>query len=347
MTQQFLFFDDYSEGAHPQILAALSTNNFEQARGYGGDRFTAEADQLIKTKINQPEAAIHYVATGTQANIVSLVSMLRPYESVIAEQNGHIHVHEAGAIEATGHKINYVAGENGRLTCAAIQSVLDAHHGEQMVKPKVVYISQATELGTIYSRAELQKLYALCQSRDLYLYIDGARLGSALASSAADFDLADIAANCDMFYIGGTKHGALMGEAIVIVNPALRTDFAFHLRQRGALLAKARSVSIQFAEFFRAGLYLDNATHANQMAEHLTSGLQQLGIEFLHPSPTNQVFPILPNGLIDQLRAQYGFHIWCKATPPNHSVIRLVTSWSTPLPAVRDFIKTLAQLQLK
>jgi len=341
MAYQYLFFDDYSEGAHPQILAALTENHSQQDRGYSGDRFTDRANQLIREKIQKPDAAIHYVATGTQANIVSLVSMLKPFESVIAEENGHINVHETGAIEAAGHKINYVLGKNGKLNSAAIQSVLDGHSGGQMVRPKVVYISQSTELGTIYSLAELRELFVFCQRQQLYLYIDGARLGHALASSEADFSLADIAAHCDIFYIGGTKNGGLMGEAIVIINPVLQTDFAWHLRQRGALLSKGRSVSVQFAEFFREDLYTDNARHAVQLASKLAIGLRELGFQFMHPTPTNQVFPILPDALINQLQQRYGFHVWCKAAIPGHSVIRLVTSWSTPESAVHEFLQTL------
>jgi len=345
MSAQFLFYDDYSEGAHPHILRALAADSQKQDRGYGADATTEKAISLIRAKTRQPQAAVYFVATGTQANIVCLASMLKPYESVIAEYNGHIHVHETGSIEATGHKINCVAGHNGKLDSAAVQSVLDAHSDQQMVKPKVVYISQPTELGTIYSRAELQQLHAFCQKKHLHLYIDGARLGHALAAHNADFTLPDIAASCDMFYIGGTKNGGLMGEAIVIVNPDLQTDFAYHLRQRGALLSKARSVSTQFVTFFQDNLYLDNAAHANRLAQLLGAGLQKLEIALLLPTAANQLFPILPDQLIAKLKARYGFHIWCKADTPGHSVIRLVTSWSTPEPAVIDFLTYLATLK--
>lgn len=345
MSTQFLFFDDYSEGAHPQLLAALGANHTLQDRGYGADQLTLEAANLIKKHCAQPDAAVHFVASGTLANIVCLTSMLKPYESVVAEQNGHIQVHETGAIEATGHKINYVSGKEGKLNTEAIQTVLDLHHGDQqMVKPKVVYISQPTELGTIYSRSELEQLYQFCQDRQLYLYVDGARLGHALASSRADFTLVDIARCCDMFYIGGTKNGGLMGEAIVIINPELQSDFVYHLRQRGALLAKARSVATQFTEFFRDDLYIQNALHANHMAGQLAQGLTQLGIKFMHNSATNQLFPILSDVLIAQLKQRYGFHVWCKSQVPQHSVIRLVTSWFTPQSAVAEFLDSLKEL---
>ena len=345
MAYQHLFFDDYSEGAHPRILAALAAGSLQQDRGYGADVFTLEASDLIRAATAQPDAAIHFVATGTQANIVCLAAMLKSYESVIAENNGHIYVHETGAIEATGHKINCVTGEHGKLTVAAIESVLSQHAGDlQMVKPKVVYISQPTELGTMYSLSELQTLFQLCRKHELYLYIDGARLGQALASSTADFTLADLGANCDMFYIGGTKNGALMGEAIVILHSLLKQDFSYHLRQRGALLAKARSVSVQFAELFRDNLYLDNAAHANRMAQQLATGLRALGLQFMHETSANQLFPVLPDALISQLKTRYGFHLWCKAQVEGHSVIRLVTSWATPETAIKEFLDTLATL---
>jgi len=347
MPFQFLFFDDYSEGAHPEVLAQLAASSTQQDRTYGADAFTDQAKRLIRDKTRQPNASIHFVASGTQANIVCLAALLKPFESVVAEHNGHINVHETGAIEATGHKINCVAGINGKLTCAGIQSVLDTHSDEQMVRPGAVYISQPTELGTIYSKSELEQLFQFCRSKHLYLHIDGARLGHALASHEADFALHDIAANCDIFYIGGTKNGGLIGEAIVIVNPLLQPDFAYHLRQRGALLSKARSVSVQFTAMFRDNLYFDSARHANRLAVMLGEGLNQLGIEFLHATSTNQLFPILPDELITSLKPRYGFHVWCKAQKPGHSVIRLVTSWSTPEAAIHEFLESVgAQLSV-
>lgn len=330
------FFDDYSEGAHPQILAALAATAVRQERGYGEDAFTSEAANLIREKIRQPAAKIYFVASGTQANLVCLAALLKPYESVIAAESGHINVHETGAIEATGHKINVVPAVAGKLTPASVQIIVDTHHAEYMVKPKAVYISQTTEVGTFYSREELQELSQVCRRNQLYLYVDGARIGSAVMANGADFDLGDIAELCDIFYIGGTKNGALMGEAIVIVNPQLQTDFGYHLRQRGALLAKARSVSVQFAELFRKKLYFDNAAHANRMAQRLAQGLRERGYDFLYPSSTNQIFPILPEPIIKKLQQSFGFYIWSKAT--SGSVVRLVCSWATPESAVAKLL---------
>lgn len=337
-----LFFDDYSEGAHPRILEALASTNLQQQRGYSADFFTHEAERLIQEKINCLTAKVHFVASGTQANLVCLASLLKSYESVIAASNGHINVHEAGAIEATGHKINIVPGVAGKLTPEAVQEVVDVHHDDQMVQPKVVYISQSTELGTFYTKTELQKLSAVCKRNHLYLYLDGARIGNALMAEGADFNLSDIAELCDMFYLGGTKNGALMGEAIVIINPSLQSDFGYHLRQRGALLAKARSVSIQFLELFRDTLYFDNARHANLMAKKLAAGIHQQGYGFLHPPSTNLIFPILPDAVIKKLQKKFGFYIRSKdPAAADYSVIRLVCSWATLESSVNELTQAL------
>lgn len=340
---EYLFFDDYSEGAHPDVLKALVDNNMQQERGYSQDFFSKEAQCLIQQNIKNPTAAVHFVSSGTLANIVSLVSLMKPYESVIAVDTAHPNVYEAGAIEATGHKINIVPGVAGKLTPDLIQMVVESHTDEHMVKPKVVYISQSTEIGTIYSKQELEKLFEVCKQNKLYCYIDGARIGHALMSSQADFCLADIAALCDMFYIGGTKNGALMGEAIVIPNRELQENFRSHLRQRGALLAKARGVSIQFLELFKNNLYFENAKHANNMAYKMAHSIKNLGYEFLIDFPTNQIFPILPNSVIEQLKDKYGFYIWAKKDK-HHSVIRLVTSWATLNSAIDDFLTDLKEL---
>lgn len=301
MTLLYLFRDDYSEGAHPRILDALSRTNLQQQDGYGTDSFLQEAERLIKESIAKPEANVHFVSAGTQANLICLASLLKSYESVIAADSAHPSVHEAGAIEATGHKINVVTGVEGRLTPEAIQGIVSTHNDEHMVKPRVVYTSQATELGTIYNKQELHNISQVCKQNDLYLYLDGARIGNALMSEEADFDLGDIANMCDMFYIGGTKNGALIGEAIVIVNPNLQQNFRYHLKQRGALLAKTRAVSVQFVELFKDNLYFENAKHANVMAQRLAGGIKECGYGFLNSTSTNQIFPILPNRVIEKV----------------------------------------------
>ena len=345
MSYKYFFFDDYSEGAHPRILEAFSRTNLQPERGYGIDSFALEAEQLIKEKIGKPEAQVYFVSSGTHANLICVSSLLKPYESVIAPDNGHANVHEAGAIEATGHKINVVPGVAGKLTPEAIREILATHTDEHTVKPRAVYISQATELGTVYNKKELQDLYNLCKENGLYLYIDGARIGNAVMAKNSDLDLRDIANLCDIFYIGGTKNGALLGEAIVIVNPNLQENFRHHLRQRGGLLAKARAVTVQFVELFKDNLYLENAKHANDMAQKLAAGIKECGYEFLNEPIANQIFPILPNAIIEKLEKKFGFYKWSKApSVPDNSVVRLVASWATTEAAVQEFLNELKQL---
>ncbi len=273
MSYLYLFRDDYSEGAHPRVLESLSRTNLQQEPAYGADSFSLEAEQLIQEKINKPKARVYFVANGTQANLVSFASFLKPYESIIAVDSGHVNALEAGALEATGHKINAVRGVEGRLIPQAVEEVVNIRNDVHIVKPAAVYISQATELGTIYSRQELEELSHLCKRLGLYFYVDGARIGNAIMSKEANFDLSTIADLCDMFYIGGTKNGALFGEAIVIVNANLQENFRYHLKQRGALLAKTRALSVQFLELFKNNLYFDNAKHANVMAQELALGI--------------------------------------------------------------------------
>ena len=310
MTYQHLFFDDYSEGAHPRILEALQRTNLQQEPGYVMDSFAVEATKLIRERFGVPEADVHFVASGTHANLCVLSAMLRPYESVIAADSGHINQHETGAIEATGHKINAVKGYDGKVSPEEIQEMVEFHNFDQMVLPRTVYISQSTELGTVYTTAELTALSEKCKEHQLYLYVDGARLGAACTAKDGDLDPAALARLVDVFYIGGTKNGALIGEAIVIVNPQLKEHFRFNLRQRGGLLAKGRAVSLQFQELFRDDLYFEIAKHANSLAQQLAAGIKACGYQLLVDAPTNQVFPIFPNSLIERLQQDYGFHFW-------------------------------------
>jgi threonine aldolase len=341
---KYSFQNDYTEGAHPRILEALTKSNLIQQTGYGEDEFCLSAAKKIRAAIGNNEADVHFVSGGTQANLLVLSSFLRPFESVIAVESGHICVHETGAIEATGHKVHTVKGKDGKVTLPEIQSVVDEHYFEHMVKPRAVYISQSTEVGTIYSANELRELSALCKKLGLILYMDGARLGSALTSSKADLDLKAISSLVDVFYIGGTKNGALIGEAIVINNPELKSEFRYCIKQRGALLAKGWLLGIQFDELFNDNLYYDLARHANQMAERLSSGISAQGYTFLTDSPTNQIFPILPNNLIDELNKSYQFFFWSKVDK-DHSAIRLVTSWATNEKAIDGFLEDLASLK--
>ncbi len=337
MDYKYNYFDDYSEGEHPPILEALSRTNLSQEIGYGNDSLCREAARILKERVENLDADIHFVSTGTQANLIAVTAMLRPYESVIAPVSGHIAIHEAGAVEATGHRINTVETKNGKLSAQDIQNVVDAHTDEHMVKPRAVFISQATEVGTIYKKAELEAILKVCRKNDLYLYMDGARLGSALTSSEADITLPELSKLVDMFYIGGTKNGALLGEAIVINNPKLEDNFRYYLKQRGALFAKGRVLGIQFVELFKADLYFDLAKHANQMAAKLSEGIKKHGYKFLSESTTNQIFPTLPNSVIEKLKSSYGFYVWSKIDADN-SAIRLVTSWATTESAVDEFL---------
>lgn len=340
--QRYSFKNDYSEGCHPRILEKLIQTNLEQQAGYGDDAYCAEARNLIRQKINDPAAAIHFVSGGTQANLIVISAALRPHESVVAAQTGHIFVHETGAIEATGHKINTVFTPNGKVTPDAIQVVLDQHTDLHMVKPRMVYISNSTEVGTIYKKHELERLADFCKTRGLYLFLDGARLGSALCATDSDLTLADIARLTDVFYIGGTKNGALLGEAIVITNDTLKEEFGFHLKQKGALMAKGRLMGIQFGALFTDDLYFELARHANVLAMQLAEAIRAKGYTFLTESTTNQIFPILPNRVIESLSQKYLFYVWQKIDD-NSSAIRLITSWATDEAAVRRFTEDIGR----
>lgn len=333
----FSFKNDYSEGAHQRILHALLETNLEQADGYSEDIFTEEAIQLMKNQIKRDDVDIHILPGGTQTNLTAISAFLRPHEAVISAHTGHILVHETGSIEATGHKVIAMPSPDGKITVKDVELALNAHTDEHMVKPKMVYISNTTEIGTLYTKGELVLLSDFCKSKGLYLYMDGARLGSALTANGNDVTLEDLGALLDGFYIGGTKNGALLGEALVIINDALKADFRFHIKQKGALLAKGRILGIQFRELFTDGLFFELASHANQMAERLSKGIHEAGYTFMIHSSTNQIFPILPDSLIEKLQKKYDFYVWEKRTD-GLSAIRLVTSWATDEGAVQEFI---------
>ncbi|PHV70066.1 threonine aldolase [Sporanaerobium hydrogeniformans] len=338
----YSFKNDYSEGAHPNLLEGLMKYNLEQVEGYGLDSWSEKAREAIKGKLENEEVDIHFLVGGTQTNLLAISAFLRPHEAVIATTSGHIFVHETGAIEATGHKVITVKGKKGKLSTEDIEEVLIYHTDEHMVKPKFVYISQSTEIGTIYTKAELEALSEYCKKQNLLFYMDGARLGSALTAEGNDVSLKDLARLLDAFYIGGTKNGALMGEALVICNPSLKEDFRYHIKQKGALLAKGSVLGIQFLELFKEDLFFELADHANRMAALLRQAIKEEGYSFFTDSPTNQIFPIFPNLLIEKLQATYDFYKWEK-WDEGHSAVRLVTSWATPEEKVRDFIKDLKE----
>jgi threonine aldolase len=335
------FKNDYSELAHGRVLDALSAIGQKQFEPYGLDEYSQRAAGLIRDMISKPSAAVHFISGGTQTNLVVLSAALRPHEAVIAPTGGHISVHEAGAIEATGHKICAVGTSDGKLRPADIEAVAAEHAGdEHMVKPRLVYISQSTECGTVYKKSELAAVAECCRRHKLYLYIDGARLGAAVNSPASDLTYADIAGFADAFYFGGTKNGALFGEAAVIVNESLNADFRYLLKQRGAILAKGAAVGAQFEALLKDGLYDELATRAGALARRLADAIRSAGYGFMHPFETNMVFPLFPTGVAAKLRESYDFHTWQKAD--GMALARLVVSWATPDDAVDAFIADLS-----
>lgn len=340
---EYYFTNDYSEGCHPLIIEALSKTNFVQQTGYGEDVYTQNTVSIIRNLVEDDCADVHLIAGGTLANLTILASILKPFESVITAHTGHINTHEAGAIEATGHKIETIVSRDGKLRPEDIAIVLNKFPEYHVVKSKVVYISNSTEIGTIYTKKELTQLSEYCRAKDLFLFIDGARLPSALTAASNDLTLADIGRLCDIFYIGGTKSGALLGEAIVITNDNLKKDFKYHLKQRGAMMAKGRVIGVQFEQLLKEGLIFDLALHANSMAAKISEAFRLLGYKFLTESDSNQIFPILPNKIIEELSTHYAFYVW-EAVDANHSAIRLITSWATPLYKVDLFISYLREL---
>ena len=335
--EKYSFKNDYSEGFHPAMIEALLATNLEQQQGYGEDIYCKKAKEAIKAKIGNKNVDIHFVSGGTQANTVVISSILKSFEGVISANSGHINVHETGAIEATGHKVILVSSDNGKIKPSDIIAEVNRAEDHHIVRPGMVYISNSTEAGTIYSKKELTELSVICKNNDLYLYLDGARLGSALCSEDNDLTLADLYILTDVFYIGGTKNGAIMGEAIVINNDSLKKDFNYHLKQRGALLSKGRLMGIQFLELFKGNLYFELAIHANNMAKKMADAIKEKGYSFLTEPQSNQLFPIFPNTLIAQLSEKYEFYIWEKVDN-DKSIVRLVTSWATQEDKVDEFI---------
>lgn len=335
------FTNDYSEGCHPAVLEALTRSNMEQQAGYGDDDYSKSAAQCLRDLTGKPDADIYFVAGGTIANLLILSSILKPFESVIAADTGHINTHEAGAIEATGHKVEAVSSPDGKLCPDDIRPLLEKFPEYHTVRPRVVYISNSSEIGTIYTKMELEELSEFCHDNGLILFMDGARLASALTAHSNQLTISDIANLTDVFYLGGTKSGALFGEAVVILNDDLKRDFKYHQKQRGAMLAKGRSLGVQFDTLLKDGLIFDLAKHANDMAAKITKALRAMDHHnFLTDSDTNQIFPVLPLRTIEELQKRYGFYIW-ESFNEDEAVIRMVTSWATPEVKVDTFIADL------
>lgn len=323
----FSFNNDYSEGACKQVMVDLLKTNDVQVPGYGLDPFCLTATNMIKQITGHNDIDVHYVPGGTPANILA-ISTLKSYEAVICADTGHINVHETGAVEATGHKIISVKNKNGKLTASSVEQTVLKHPDEHMVKPKMVFISNPSELGTIYSKQELIDLYNVCKKYNLYLYMDGARLGNALVAQGNDVSIKDITDIVDMFYIGGTKNGALLGEAMVIKNNELKPNFRYLLKQHGSMLAKARIIGVSFISLLQNNLYYSLASNANNKAQQLKHFFASRGIRFFVDTPTNQIFPVLGNNLIKRLRQKYIFSDW-EPIDSNNTAVRFVCSWAT------------------
>ena len=341
----YSFQNDYSEGAHPRVLQALTDTNLIQTCGYGLDPICEEARNLIRTLCAAPESEVHFLVGGTQTNLTVIASLLQPYEAVIAAHTGHVNCHETGAIEATGHKVCTAYSPDGKVTPAMVESVLAIHAdgGEHMVFPRLVYISDTTEIGTVYTKAELIALRHCCDEHGLLLFLDGARLGSALTSPESDLTLPELAALTDVFTIGGTKNGTLFGETVIMTVPC--AHFRWHMKQRGGMLAKGRLLGVQFLTILKDNLYFDIARHANEMAFRLRDGFLALGYQFPVPSPSNQQFPVMKVRTAEKLAAM-GFEFQVeRPIDEEHTMYRFVTSWATPESAVDDLLNALAQCQ--
>ena len=323
---------DYSEGAHPLLMKRLVETNLEQTIGYGEDAYCAHARTLIKEACKAPTADVHFLVGGTQTNTTVIAHALRPYQGVIAADTGHINVHETGAIEHAGHKVLALPSVNGKINATQVQEAIDAHRSdcnfEHMVQPGMVYISFPTEVGTLYTKQELTDLYTVCKDRKVPLFIDGARLGYGLCSPACDVSLSELAQLCDVFYIGGTKVGALFGEAVVIVNDDLKPYFRYSLKQHGGMLAKGRLLGVQFETLFTDNLYMRISTHAIEQALRIKQALCDKGISFFMDSDTNQQFPIFTNEMLAVLNKQFVFSFW-QQMDEEHTAVRICTSWAT------------------
>lgn len=343
-TSMIRFESDYSEGAHQKILNKLQETNLEQTPGYSEDQYCDAARGLITAHLNGQQADIHFLVGGTQTNLTLISAALRPHQAVIAAASAHINTHETGAIEATGHKVVTIESSDGKLTEADIRKTSTDHWQdpthEHISQPALVYISQPTECGTMYSLQEVEALSQACRELDLLLYVDGARLGYSLVASDQAPVLADLAKLTDAFYIGGTKVGALFGEALVISNKSLAKDFRYIIKQRGGLLAKGRMLGLQFLALFDDDLYFEISKYAVDQAMRIKAACKEAGYDFLYDSYTNQQFPILPQEKIEKLQEHFAFHIW-QQVGNNHAAVRFCTSWATPTQHVDVLIEHL------
>ena len=340
----YQFQCDYNQGAHPRIMERLLETNLEQTVGYGEDHYCAAAREAIRTAIGRTDVDVHFLVGGTQANATVISSILRPYQGVLCASTGHINVHETGAIEHGGHKVLAIECEGGLLSADRIRESVELHYAEDgpehTVQPGMVYISFSSELGTVYTLQQLQEISSACREYELPLFIDGARMGYGLASEGCDVTLQDIAELADVFYLGGTKQGALFGEAVVIVNDALKKDFRYFIKQNGGMLAKGRLLGLQFLTLFEDGLYFRISQHAVRQALRIRDAFESKGFEMLVHSPSNQQFPILDNDTMSRLAENFLFSVWQKIDK-SHTAVRFCTSWATDEKAVDSLINAI------
>ena len=341
------FNSDYLEGAHPSIMVKMAETNMVQTVGYGEDEYCEAAREKIKVACQAPEADVHFLVGGTQTNTTVIAAILRPWQGVISAVSGHINCHETGAIEYTGHKVITLPTDNGKITAQQVADYVEWHKNdestEHIVQPGMVYISHPTEAGTLYSKAELTELYDTCRRYGLPLYIDGARLGYGLAAEESDMTLPEFARLCDVFYIGGTKVGALFGEAVVIMNESLKKDFRFIMKQRGGRLAKGRLLGIQFDALFTDDLYFKISRHAIEMAHQIRDIFVSAGYPLLFDSPTNQQYPIMPDTELAEIGKRFGYEYW-ERVDADHSGVRFCASWATKqehVDALREAVNAL------
>ncbi|MDR0633277.1 MAG: low specificity L-threonine aldolase [Holosporales bacterium] len=341
------FDSDYGEGAHPKILEKLNETNMVQTPGYGGDSYCEEAAQMIKGLCKRDDLDVHFLVGGTLTNLLSVTASLRYHQSVIAPTCGHIFVMETGAIEAAGHKIHTLPEKDGKITASQIDEVCEEYWSNSarvhFTQPKLVYITQSTEYGTLYKKAEIAAIAEVCRKRDLYLYIDGARLGYGMASEENDADLPFLAEHCDIFYIGGNKQGMLFGEAIIIKNREIAKDFRSLIKQRGGLLAKGRLLGIQFSTLLADNLYIQIAKHANSMADLIRQGLKKMKVKFFVENTTNLLFVVLPLTVLEELSKGYAF-TYGKKINEKERVVRISTSWATKEENVQTFLRDMERV---
>ena len=341
------FNNDYAEGCHEQVLQALIRTNMEQTPGYSEDKYCAAAAAKIRKLCGREDVAVHFLVGGTQTNLTVIDAALRPHQGALCADSGHINVHETGAVEATGHKVLPLPSTEGKISAEQVRKAVLLHRAdgafEHIVQPKLVYISHPTEMGTLYTLSELEALSAVCKELGLYLFMDGARLGYGLMAKGTDVTMEDIARLCDVFYIGGTKVGALFGEAVVIGNPALKEDFRYLIKQHGGMLAKGRLLGVQFDALMEDGLYFKIAAHADKMADKIRAALDELKVPYLMPGITNQIFPILPDAVLEELAKSICF-TEMERVDETHRAIRFCTSWATPEENVQALISELRRL---